>query len=352
MLVAVGPRRVQLEDSLNAMQELCRTAGVAVIDTMLQVRKDIDPRYLVGHGKLEEIVLAALDQDAEILIFDRELTATQSRSIGDATALKVLDRTQLILDIFAQHAKSEDGRLQVELAQLKYNQPRLSEMSTTMSRLTGGIGGRGPGETKLEINRRRAHERITMLQGRIEELSKRRGLRRQKRRESGQPVVAIVGYTNAGKSTLLNALTQSDVTAEDKLFATLDPASRRLFFAPGQAAIVADTVGFIRDLPEDLLNAFAATLEELKDADLLLHLIDASDPMRASRVASVEGILFDMGLNKKRRIRIWNKADAAEEAPLRTLRARGEVVISATERQGFDVLRERMYRELFPPDDA
>jgi GTP-binding protein HflX len=227
--------------------------------------------------------------------------------------LTVLDRTQLILDIFAQRARSRDAKLQVELAQLRYRLPRLHEKNTMMSRLTGGIGGRGPGETKLEENRRRARERIHRLEKEIDRFSEQRAGRRAERVRRGLPIVAIVGYTNAGKSTLLNTLTRSDVLAEDRLFATLDPTTRRLRLPREREIIIADTVGFIRDLPRDLARAFRATLEELDEADLLLHVVDAADPANEQQVAAVEAILSDLGLAETRRILAMNKVDLLPE---------------------------------------
>ena len=251
------------------LRELCRTANVRVSGVMEQRRHESDPKYLVGRGKLEEILIRAMQVDANALIFDPDLTPVQAHAIADFTDLKVIDRTMLILDIFAQRAKSRDGKLQVELAQLRYRLPRLHEKNTMMSRLTGGIGGRGPGETKLEENRRRARERIHRLEKEIDRFGEQRAGRRAERVRRGLPIVAIVGYTNAGKSTLLNTLTGSEVLAEDKLFATLDPTTRRLRFPREREIILADTVGFIRDLPRDLARAFRATLEELDQADLL-----------------------------------------------------------------------------------
>ncbi len=291
------------------LRELCRTAGLQVLDVITQRRAKLDPRTLLGKGKLDEVVLRALQYDATVLVFDKELLPAQARTISDATTLKVIDRTMLILDIFAQHAKSRDGKMQVELAQLKYTLPRLIEKNTMMSRLTGGIGGRGPGETKLEINRRRARERITLLQRQIDNLSSERHERRKMRRRRALPVVAIVGYTNAGKSTLLNTLTRSEVLVEDKLFATLDPTSRRMRFPDERELIVTDTVGFIRELPQDLVNAFRATLEELSEADLLLHVVDASDPAMEEQRRSVERILFELDLADKPRLLVYNKID-------------------------------------------
>ena len=291
------------------MLELCRTAGIEIVRVIEQKRRQPDPKSLVGSGKLQQIELHALDEDAEFVIFDRELSPAQTRVITQALPLKVLDRTQLILDIFAQRAKSLDGKLQVELAQLKYNLPKLIDRDTAMSRLTGGVGGRGPGETKLEMNRRKARERMNALERELKQRAGHRELQRKKRNAQNIPVFSLVGYTNAGKSTLLNALTQSDVYAENQLFATLDTTSRRLRFPRLQEVIFTDTVGFIRDLPKDLVAAFKATLEELNDADVLLHVIDSSSLQVHSQIAAVEAILKQLGLDTKPMIRIFNKTD-------------------------------------------
>ena len=307
-LVETGETR-QADLRLSELRELCRTAGLRVLDTVTQKRAQLDPRTLLGKGKLEEVVLRALQHDATLLVFDRELSPAQARIISDATTLKVIDRTMLILDIFAQHAKSRDGKMQVELAQLKYVLPRLIEKNTMMSRLTGGIGGRGPGETKLEINRRRARERITALQRQLDGLLSERKQRRKMRYRHALPVVSIVGYTNAGKSTLLNTLTHSEVLCENKLFATLDPICRRMRFPDERELIITDTVGFISELPQDLLTAFRATLEELEEADLLLHVIDASDEAMDEKRQSVEKILFELELASKPRLVVLNKID-------------------------------------------
>jgi GTP-binding protein HflX len=315
LLVVVGTRRGQgdvrasMEARVAELRELCRTANIIVSDVVLQRRPEPDPKYLVGRGKLEDILVRAMQVDAAALIFDPELTPGQAHAIADFTDVKVLDRTMLILDIFAQRARSRDGKLQVELAQLRYRLPRLHEKNTMMSRLVGGIGGRGPGETKLEINRRRARERIHRLEQEIVRFGRQRAERRSQRSKRGIPVVAIVGYTNAGKSTLLNTLTSSDVLAEDKLFATLDPTTRRLRFPREREVVIADTVGFIRDLPKDLAQAFRATLEELDEADLLLHLVDASDPDHEQQIAAVERILNDLGLGETPRLLVMNKVD-------------------------------------------
>ncbi len=321
VLVHIQLGRMTDEESearVTELKELCRTAGVQVIDVMLQRRAALDPRTLVGKGKLEELVLRALQDDATHLIFDQDLMPAQARTVGDATELKVLDRTMLILDIFSQHAKSRDGKLQVELAQLRYSLPRLHEKSTMLSRLTGGIGGRGPGETKLEVNRRRAKDKIHELEQQIEKIGHERAERRSLRDQSALPLVAIVGYTNAGKSTLLNTLTGGDALVANKLFATLDPTSRRLRLSDREV-ILTDTVGFIRDLPEELMAAFRATLEELQGADLLLHLVDGADTANPAQLRAVEKILGELELGEKSRLVVFNKIDRLSDDSKRDL---------------------------------
>ena len=251
VVAELGRGQGLLPSRVHELGELCRTAGIEVADVALQRRAQPDPRYLIGRGKLEDVLVRAMQFDVQVLIFDPDLSPGQAHAISSFTDLKVIDRTILILDIFAQRAKSRDAKLQVELAQLRYRLPRLQEENTMMSRLVGGIGGRGPGETKLEIGRRRARERLHRLEKEVEDTRRQRQGRREARKARGLPVVAIVGYTNAGKSTLLNSLTGSEVTVEDKLFATLDPTTRRLRFPRERELIVADTVGFIRDLPKD-----------------------------------------------------------------------------------------------------
>ena len=327
----------QAEDSLRELDELARTAGVEVADRILQVRDRVDPRYALGRGKLEDVVIRAMQLDAETLIFDCNLRPAQANNIARLTDLKVVDRTQLILDIFAQHAETNDGKLQVELAQMRYLLPRLGQRDDALSRLTGGIGGRGPGETKLEVGRRRARERITRLQSQLKKQGRQREQRRSRRKRSGTPTVAIVGYTNAGKSTLLNALTGSDVTVEDKLFATLDTRSRAMRLPSGRDVVVTDTVGFIRDLPKDLFTAFRATFDETQDADLLLHVIDASDPCRSEHLETTEKLLVDLGLERVPRILVFNKCDRLE-TPHPTLADRG-VPISALDPSSLGALK-------------
>jgi len=333
--------RAAAEASLQELQELARTADVQVLDLVLQARREIDPRTLVGEGKLQEILVRSMALGADLLVFDRDLTPSQARHIAEATSLRILDRTQLILDIFAQRAQSADGKLQVELAQLRYLLPRLVGRDDSLSRLAGGIGGRGPGETKLEIDRRRVRERIAGLEARIDRLSGDRATRRRQRNRTGVPVISIVGYTNAGKSTLLNALTDSDVLAENKLFATLDPTSRRLKFPRDREVIITDTVGFIRDLPRDLVAAFRATLEELEEADLLLHIVDASDPRHDEQAQAVERVLSSLDVSGTPRLLVYNKADRLPHGAS-ALAARDDgVAVSAVTGEGFPDLVAR-----------
>jgi GTP-binding protein HflX len=350
VLVAVSPRAADGEDVLTELAELARTAGVEILGTVLQVRPKPDPRYMVGRGRLEELVVETMQKGAEMIIFGRDLNPAQARAIADTTELKVLDRTQLILDIFAQRALSRDGKLQVELAQLRYRMPRLTREDGGLSRLTGGIGGQGPGETKLEIDRRRARDRITRLEKDIEKLSRQRAVKRGRRSRNRLPVVSIVGYTNAGKSTLLNQLTHSTVFVEDKLFATLDPTSRRLRFPRDREVIVTDTVGFIRDLPDDLVAAFRATLEELTHADLLLHVVDAADPRLDDQMEAVSRILERLDLLRVPRLVLLNKCDLLQDGRGPALARRtGGILVSARDKTGFvDMLaaaEEILWRE-------
>ena len=337
--VGTGPT-ADAEESMAELQELASSAGMVVQDTVLQRRQQIDPKTVLGKGKLDELLIRSLQLGADMLVFDRELTPAQVRSLSEATDLKIIDRSQLILDIFAQRAQSSEGKIQVELAQLKYLLPRLiAGQDSAFSRLAGGIGGRGPGETKLEMDRRRVRDRINRLEKEIEAQRHRRQERRKVRTRNELPVISIVGYTNAGKSTLLNALTNSDVRAEQRMFATLDPTSRRLRLPREQEVIVNDTVGFIRDLPPGLLSAFRATLEEIGDSRLLIHLIDMSNPRWPQQIQSVDRILQDLSVAEIPTILTLNKADRVTpeevEASMRHLRqagAREVVAVSAVDR--------------------
>lgn len=317
ILIHVGEKRRagamrRATSRLQELESLAQTAGVEVVDRVIQLRPRIDPSFVLGRGKLEEVVLRAIEVDAETLIFDLNLSPNQAHAIASHTDLKVIDRSQLILDIFAQRAETRDGKLQVELAQLKYALPRLGQKDDALSRLTGGIGGRGPGETKLEIGRRRARERVTQLERELANLAKQRASRRRRRGRSEVPVVAIVGYTNAGKSTLLNTLTNAGVLAENKLFATLDTRARQLHLPDGRDIVLTDTVGFIRDMPKDLFTAFRATFEEAADADLLLEVVDASDPEHADHEATTRELLEELDLSGLPRLTVYNKADLLE----------------------------------------
>jgi GTP-binding protein HflX len=311
ILVGVTTSSVaEAEESMAELRELAASAGVVVLDQIIQRRGAIDPRTILGRGKLDDLLVRALRLGADLIVFDRELSPAQVRSISEATDLKVIDRAQLILDIFAQRAETREGKIQVELAQLKYMLPRLIVgHDSAFSRLAGGIGGRGPGETKLETDRRRVRDRINRLEKEIDTLRQRRQERRKERTRRALPIISIVGYTNAGKSTLLNTLTESKVLAERRMFATLDPTSRRLRLPREQEVILNDTVGFIRDLPPDLLAAFRATLEEISESDLLIHLIDSVNPRWQQQLESVDRILTELDFAQLPRLVVFNKAD-------------------------------------------
>jgi GTP-binding protein HflX len=343
----------EAQDSMEELRELALSGGLVILDEIIQRRGQLDPKTLVGKGKLEEIIIRSLQLGADIIVFDRELSPAQVRAINEATDLKILDRSQLILDIFAQRAQTAEGRIQVELAQLKYLLPRLSGSGTEMSRLMGGIGGRGPGETKLEVDRRRVRERITMLEEKLGSVREARSQRRAQRARREMPVVSIVGYTNAGKSTLLNVLTNSNVHAEQRMFATLDPTSRRLRLPADQEIIVNDTVGFIRDLPKDLIAAFKATLEEMEQSDLLLHLVDASSSQLDNQILSVNRILGDLHLDAIPRIVVFNKMDLADPVELTNACATYNAIpISALDRKSLSRLVTEISERVAPVQAA
>lgn len=346
--VSTGPRHEQ-EESVEELKELARSGDVVVLDAALQRPKQINPKFLMGQGKIKELVINALNRGATLLIFDQDLNPSQIKAIGDLTELKVIDRSQLILDIFAKRAHSRDGKVQVELAQLKYRLPRLTGKGTAMSRLMGGIGGRGPGEMKLEVDRRRVRDRITILEKELESLSRARQQRKARRVSLGIPIISIIGYTNAGKSTLLNNLTRSAMAVEDKMFATLDTASRRLRFPRERDVIITDTVGFIRDLPKDLFAAFRATLEELEDADLLLHVADVSNPRFDQHIKSVEKILSDLGLSQKPQLMVFNKEDLVDNEEVANVCKRyGGISISAKQPETFQKLLDAIEARFWP----
>lgn len=333
------------EESMRELGELIATAGGEVIIEAVQNRADIESGTYMGEGKLEEIAEAVEANDIDAVVFDDELTGIQMRNISDILGVKVIDRSMLILDIFAQHARSGEGKLQVELAQQKYRLPRLRGLGVQLSRTGGGIGTRGPGETKLESDRRHIRRRISALEEELREIEKRRGLLRKRRRKDGVITVALVGYTNAGKSTLLNALTDAGVLAENKLFATLDATSRGLELADGRKILLVDTVGFIRKLPHHLIEAFKSTMEEAANADLLLHVIDAENPHCEEHIRVVNSVLSDIGASGVPLLAVLNKCDApGANPPSEVAASDGTVCISAKEKTGFDELLAQICR--------
>jgi GTP-binding protein HflX len=350
IVVSVSTKGRLLQDErVEELIELVQSDGMTVLDTVRQRPKEIHPKYLLGIGKLKEAVMKALQRGADLLIFDQDLTPAQVRAIAEITDMKVVDRTQVILDIFARRAHSREGKIQVELAQLRYLLPRLSTAGRTsmLSRLGGGIGARGPGETKLETDRRRVRERITHLERELSAFARHRDQRRAQRFRRMIPVISIVGYTNVGKSTLLNALTDSHVSAQDRPFETLDTASRRLRFPHDREVIITDTVGFIGDLPKDLVGAFRTTLEELQDADVLLHLADASSRDLDGQIQAVEKTLSDLGLNHIPRLLVLNKIDRLQASDADALRRRYQAIaISALRPETLPSLIECLERSL------
>ncbi|MDX6504509.1 MAG: GTPase [Gaiellaceae bacterium] len=336
---------VDAEEELAELKELARTAGVDPVAEVVQHRERPDPRTYVGKGKLEELKQAYTDAEAEVLLVDDELDPTQQKALEDALKTRVVDRTQLILDIFAQHARSAEGKLQVELAQLEYNLPRMRGLWQHLERLGGGVGTRGPGETQLESDRRMARRRISLLRRRLREVSKHRATRRKSRSEAAVPTIALAGYTNVGKSTLLNALTGAEVSEANRLFETLDPTTRS-FEVEGRTYLVTDTVGFIRRLPTQLVEGFAATLEETLVADLILHVADASAPVDRldEMVEAVQSVLHDIGADDIPVELVLNKIDAVDALGRRRLGNRfpGSLQISARTGEGLDELRQRL----------
>jgi len=329
--------RWEAEDSLQELAQLARTAGARVGGTVLQERERLDPRYLIGRGKAEEIRAQAAG--ADLVILDEELSGSQQRNLEQLLRKRVLDRTGLILDIFAQRARSREGKLQVELAQLDYLLPRLAGAWTHLERLGGGIGTRGPGETQLESDRRRIKTRMAKLRRDLQEVRRHRALLRRPRRKVPFPILALVGYTNAGKSSLMNALTDAGVLVEDQLFATLDPTLRRLRLPGGRTVLLSDTVGFIRKIPHQLVAAFQATLEEIQEATLLLHVVDASHPHAVVQQAAVESVLGELGLADRPTLLVYNKIDRIAHVPFGRRAGSGRVSVSAKTGEGLDDLK-------------
>ena len=344
-VVAVLAQGVDPEDELGELDELARTAGVEPIGRLVQHRPQPDPRTYVGKGKLDELKQGYADSGAEVLVVDDELSPSQQRTLENRLEARVVDRTQLILDIFAQHAVSAEGKLQVELAQLEYNLPRMRGMWQHLERLGGGVGPRGPGESQLESDRRMARRRISILKGRLRELEKQRDVRRKERRRTEVPTVALAGYTNAGKSTLLNALTDADVSVRNRLFETVDPTTRG-FEHDGRRYLVTDTVGFVRRLPHQLVEGFAATLEETLVADLVLHVVDgsAAEERLVEQVAAVDAVLREIGADDLPVELVLNKVDRLDGLGRRRLANRypGALQISALDGEGLGELRARI----------
>ena len=360
LLVGVGlkrPARVPgqgsgdlARESLDELAELTRSAGAVVGGSVLQMRESLDPATVVGSGKLDEIRAEAQAAHAPVVIFDRNLSPVQQRNLERGLDCRVIDRTQLILDIFARHARSREGQLQVELAQLNYLLPRLTGGGAEMSRLGGGIGTRGPGEQKLETDRRRIRERVRRIGETVESLRKQRALRRQARQSVPLGTVALVGYTNAGKSTLFNAISHADVLVSSKMFATLDPTVRAVPLPSNRRALFSDTVGFIRDLPKGLLAAFRATLEEVQQAALILHVTDVSSAYQAEQDAEVLKVLSDLGVEDRPRLHVFNKIDKLPPDSLEALKkSNGNVYVSALKGLGLQELLRRV-DEAMPVD--
>ena len=356
ILISVGQEsREVLESSMEELKELAETCGVLVVDVMLQRPQKISPHTLIGEGKLEELLVKCMQLGVDLIIFDQNLTPGQIASISDRTELRVIDRAQLILDIFAQRAHTQEGKVQVELAQLKYLFPRLAKKTLALSRLTGGIGGRGPGETKLEIDRRRVRERIHLLERELEKLAKRREQRRARRKKAGIPIISIIGYTNAGKTTLFNLLTKSQFHVEERLFSTLDTGTRRLRFPndlqvdrKNHEMVFTDTVGFMKDLPKDLIGAFRPTFDELQESDLLIHLVDISNPCFHEHIEAVKKILIELGLDGINKLLVFNKEDKLTQEEVKTIcKKYGGISISSLRPDSLEKLLNAISRKLW-----
>jgi len=335
--------RWEAADSLEELANLVYSAGAKVAGTLSQEIKRIDPAYYIGTGKVEELARRAQEEQCDLVVFDEDLSATQNRNLEEKLKIKVIDLTGLILDIFAQRARTKEGKLQVELAQCIYLLPRLVGQWGHFSRQTGGIGTRGPGETQLEVDRRRIRERIVRIRGELERVRSSREIHRMRRLSIPVPTVSLVGYTNAGKSTLMKALTEAEVLVEDKLFATLDPTVRRLKLPSGREVLLADTVGFIRKLPHALVESFKATFEEIRGADLLIHVIDASHPARADQIRTVEQVLEELELGEKPRVEVYNKVDLMGHG---YEEGNGRIGVSALKKKGLEALLSRLDRML------
>ena len=334
----VGIENAEGYDTLAELAELAKTAGASVVAREQQRRRPVDNATYIGSGKAEELALLGSELEADLFIFDDELSPMQQRNLETTLGVRVIDRTALILDIFAQRAQSREGKLQVELAQLKYGMTRLAGQGLALSQQGGGIGTRGPGEKKLEVDKRRIRRRIYELGEELKEVEKQRSLRRDRREKNPLPLIALVGYTNAGKSTLLNAISDAGVLAEDKLFATLDPVVRQVTLPGGTQALVSDTVGFINKLPHDLVEAFKSTLDEVVCADLILHVVDASSPYYDSQMAVAEDVIAGLGAAETPRINVYNKLDKLAAQPA----AKGEAAfISAAKGEGIEALLSR-----------
>ena len=345
ILVGVTTNKLDdLQRSMTELTELAASADIEVVDVVTQKRPRLDAKFVVGSGKLTDIMITAMQKGADLIVFEGELSGSQMRAISELCELEVIDRTQLILDIFARRASSKDGKLQVELAQMKYSLPRLVLKDDFMSRITGGIGAKGPGETKIEVLRRRVKDRIAKLERDLDQLSNQRRRRRTNRQQSGTPIINLVGYTNAGKSTILRTLTGAKILVENRLFATLDPTSRRLRLPSGRKTVLIDTVGFIQDLPDDLAKAFRATLEELSDADILLHVVDISNPEFANQIMAVQQILEELALDDIPQLVVFNKIDKTAPEILDNVRQvwTDAVFVSALEADSLKVMLEQL----------